>query len=505
MSFTPPRRPGPQSPERLQRDLLRAEQRFRALLDASRDGLTILRRGLVVHANPVVLELLGIQQPSELLGRPLLDHVEQADRGHAAERLDAALRGQPSPRLPPIAVRLLRGDFAHTWVEWSAQALDDDGHPTVLVSLREAGVNQRLQRALAESERLASLGALAAGVAHEVTNPLSYALVNLQWLEEELTGEDPTTASRRARVEEALDGVRRVGRIVDDLRTYAQAESAPAERVLLARAIEAALGLALQRIRHHVRVEWERGSPNLAALAPEGALVRVLVELLVHATRAFDKEDPERNLVLLRTGETTGQPWVEVECRAHLRATCPEPGGLLVRATRLLGAELSSRTRPEGEHLVRLVLPAAPVPGSTAADSLGPGAGTARIRVLVVDDEPLICRALSLGLSRDCDITTFTSGQAALDHLQEGPSYDVVLLDVMMEPPAGPELWTWLAENQPTRRDRVLFITGGATTQTAAALLRGTQARVLTKPIDLGSLRRLVRQVGRQSRAQALV
>jgi len=72
----------------------------------------------------------------------------------------------------------------------------------------------------------------------------------------------------------------------------------------------------------------------------------------------------------------------------------------------------------------------------------------------------------------------------------------VVLLDVVMPPPAGPEIWAHIRERRRDLVDRVVFITGGATTETARKLLQGTEAEVMPKPIDLGKLRHLVRRVG---------
>ena len=80
-----------------------------------------------------------------------------------------------------------------------------------------------------------------------------------------------------------------------------QAEQQDPSCVLVPQALETALSLALHRLRHQARVDWDRGRPDLATLAPEGALVRLLVDLLVQAGRVFGRADPVHNQLLRGT------------------------------------------------------------------------------------------------------------------------------------------------------------------------------------------------------------
>ncbi len=490
-------RPVAQGGDTVAREVRAAELRYRALLDASRDGLAELRNERVVHANPALLALLGLPRASALIGRPLLDRVVPEDRTRAAEHLHQAAVATVA-LLPAVALRLRTDGGAAIWVEWWARPMDHAGAPTVLVGIRDGGERLRLQRALEQAEGLASLGALAAGVAHDAANPLSYALLGLEWLAEEFAEPQPDLAGCRDRVREVLNGVQRVTEVISELQSYAETDRQDPTRVLIPHALETALSLALHRLRHQTQLDWERGRPDLATLAPEGALVRLLVDLLVQSARVFERPDPKHNRLIVRTGHGREGPWVETESQAHLRALTPALPGLLLHGVRNLGATLTTTSTPSGHHRLRLCLPPPPTP--TPLPEPSPAAIPARLQVLLVDDEPLICRALALSLERSCDVKTFTSGQEALDHLATDVVYDVVLLDIMMDPPAGPELWAWLSANRPAWRDRVVFITGGAATETARQLLRGTDAHVVTKPIDLAQLRKLVRKTGARAR-----
>ncbi|GEM_PF-1661042 len=482
----------------------RAEIRFRALMEATRDGLAVLCQGRLVHGNTALLRCLGEERLAPLFDTPLIERLVPEDRLMAAQHIDAAEAGEDSLMYAPSTVRVARADGALDWMEWSAEPLEGD---EVLVCLHPIGELRALQRAVEESESLASVGALALGVAHELSNPLSFVHLCLTWLDEDLPRDDPGSWDRLRRVQEGLAGTRRLARIIEDLQAYARADLEAVTRVRLDRVLETALGLALHRVRHQASVHWERTEGDLATLAAEGKVVRLLVDLLLTATRSFTQDKPQHNQVFMRTGEAGAGPWVEVECRS------PHGVGLdpvasedapLVRAARDLGGELISRDLPEGHRLVRLWLP--PAPQRRAEPHLtelttGQCPTRQRLRVLLVDDEPLICRSLSLSLERSCEVTSVTAGEEAIALLGMGAAYDVVLLDVMMPPPAGPEIWAHIQEHRPELVDQVVFITGGATTVTARQLLAGTQAEVLAKPIDLNKLRHLVRRVGARSEA----
>ena len=331
-----------------------SEVRFRAVLEASRDGMAVLREGLIVQGNTALLRALGVDRLAPLFDTPLLERLVPADRIKAAEHIDAAEAGNDQLLLPPVVVRMALADGKVSWMEWSAEALEGR---EVVVCLHPIGELRSLQQALEESESLASLGALAIGVAHEVTNPLSFVLANLQWLDEDLPRDDPSSWERLRRVQDALSGARRVARVVEDLRAYAQADLEAVRTVRVDRVLDTALGLALHRVRHQASVHWERTEGDLVTLAAEGRVVRLLVDLLLTAVRSFADEDPQHNQIFMRSGEGSAGPWVEVECRSD-RGVGLDPvaseDALLVRGARARGGELTSRNVVEGHRLVRL-------------------------------------------------------------------------------------------------------------------------------------------------------
>jgi|HubBroStandDraft_2_1064218.scaffolds.fasta_scaffold117425_1 CheY-like chemotaxis protein len=112
-------------------------------------------------------------------------------------------------------------------------------------------------------------------------------------------------------------------------------------------------------------------------------------------------------------------------------------------------------------------------------------------RVLIVDDQPEIARALSRVFAADAKVTIAESGKDALTHIAT-TSFDLVICDVMMPGMTGPELFEHVKAIDPRTAAAFVFTTGGVDAHHEKEL-RATGARWLTKPVEIGDLRKLLR------------
>jgi C4-dicarboxylate-specific signal transduction histidine kinase/ActR/RegA family two-component response regulator len=376
---------------------------------------------------------------------------------------------------------------------------------------------KQAQARLMQSDRLASVGMLAAGVAHEINNPLAYVVASLNFLDGELTrlaGASPDAfAEMRQALAEARDGARRVTHVVRDLKTFARADEEHRTLVDLPSAIESAINLASAEIKYRARVVRSYG-PVLPVHANEARLGQVFVNLLVNAAQAIAEGHVEENEIRVSTStDPLGRAVVEIrdsgpgiprEIIGHVFdpffTTKPVNVGTGLGLTicrnivSALGGEIAVESPDGCGAVIRVALPAAcslpePEPSRGPADRLEGRRG----RVLVVDDEPAIAQSLQRLLSADHEVKARTSAREALGLIENGEHFDAIVCDLIMPNMTGMELHTELTRIAPDQARRLIVLTGGAFTPRATQFLDSVPNARLEKPFDPDTLRRTVR------------
>jgi len=212
-----------------------------------------------------------------------------------------------------ISVRAARADGSMFAVEGSYACLyDREGRVVGHFGIqRDVSERLRMQERLAMSERLASLGTLAAGVGHEINNPLTYIINNLALVERELAAlekiDDVAAIRERMaalarKVADASYGAGRVREIVRDLRSMSAIQDLR-DVVDLGNVVERAMRLTDRELRDRAAIVRDLG-PVPAVLAGEGRLIQVVVNLLLNAAQAIAPGEPDRNTIRIATSTT---------------------------------------------------------------------------------------------------------------------------------------------------------------------------------------------------------
>lgn len=377
----------------------------------------------------------------------------------------------------------------------------------------------RAQYALQESERHAALGRLAAGVGHEINNPLTYLALSLESVESWAQKSTIPTDVHEA-LDNAREGTERIRQVVDGLRNYTRTTAGEFRRLTLEDIAQSALRVASHHVQHVARLEMEL-APGIAVCGDESRLVQVVVNLITNAVQAIVESKLNREVVIMVRAFPTSNGQVALEVRDSGPGISPENlrrlaepyfttranaggTGLGLFLSRGIVEQHGGRLEIESTvgvgTVVRMVLPSAgdvdiaqtatkdmavePTPDVSGA--------VARKRVLLIDDEPLVARVMARTLAPYCDVSVADSGSGAIAVLdaQDGstPPFDVVLCDLMMPGMTGIELADVLGSRDPQLRRRMLFLTGGAVTTAAADFLERDDVRFLSKPVGVQEL-----------------
>lgn len=361
--------------------------------------------------------------------------------------------------------------------------------------------------------RLVTTGALAAGIGHEINNPLAAVLASLELTLEDLAEADATTfESRKPELVQALSearaGSERITKIVRGLRALVSGTSglAPVE-------VGTALDLALDMTTHELRARAtvERNLPKLPhVLADETRLAQVFVHLLLAAAKSFRGNDLERNRLVV-DGERSEDGRVSVTVRWSLGAGIdiddPLQAARNGRGLGLsicqhivddLGGELTFEREAFSQSLrsgaaLRLVLPAvaSPVPASPSVTVRRDGT---RGRVLVVDDEPALVGIVVRSLGAEHEVVGIVDPREALTRLCAGEAFDVVFCDLTMPFVSGQTLHRAVRAIDPAQADRFVFVTGGAVDPAVQAFLAEVPNERVDKPFSVQNLRGIARR-----------
>ena len=483
------------------------EAQTRAILAALPDILLVVSRSgelREVHAPGRCF----LPEPTDaLVGRPLADVLpEDLHRALVPAVEQAVASGLPQ-----------RCELTHTrgrdrWRYEARLSVSPTGDVVILV--RDQTERLHMAERLRVADRMASVGTLAAGVAHELNNPLAYVLGNLELLNQQLRATWVEPTQLQVLVDEALDGARRMRSITQDLRTFSQPHAEAAASIDPRAVMDSALKIASTEIRH--RAVLRREYEDVPAVRAEASkLGQVFLNLVVNAVQALPVGEAARNEILVRTfADEQGHAVIEVcdtgpGIPGHLAGRIFEPFvttkprevgtglGLSIchNIVTSLGGHISAHPRsPKGTVFrVRLppsgmavAVPPPPAPVSLPKEAVGKGR-----RVLIIDDDPLVASSLRrLLASRDVHVAD--SGRRGIEMLRENDKFEVVLCDLMMPEVSGMDVYETMVEERPDLAERFIFMTGGAFTERARAFLERVTNPKLEKPFDGKTLRMLV-------------
>ncbi len=387
------------------------------------------------------------------------------------------------------------------------------------------------QAKLVESEKMASVGLLTAGVAHEINNPLAFLLPNFQQLELYCKGLREGTvvigevgADMSELIADCRDGLYRIRDIVRELGLFSRRSGGGRGPVDLLGVVRSVVRICGSQLRLKLmRIE---APPELPAVeADAGSIRQVLLNLLLNAVHAVNLAGGGRDLraereavrieierrdqqVALRVIDAGVGMAPEVAARAFDPFfTTKQMGqgtgmglGVSRRLVEQMRGAITLESRVGEGTTVTVTLPVSDVP---AAAATAPGlpavsvplpqrAAGERPTVMIIDDERLLRSTLARVLSGRYEVVSLGDGDAALRWFDEQPWPDLVLCDLVMPGLSGIDVFAAAAKRHRALADRFVFITGGATNDEALRFIQEHRDRVVYKPIDLGELQRLI-------------
>jgi two-component system NtrC family sensor kinase len=409
---------------------------------------------------------------------------------------------------------------------------------------REMAERARVEEELRRAQRLESLGRLAAGLGHEINNPLNFVSGSIEMLDAEL----PRLRGRIAEeqwhhldevVRTAAVGVGRIAQIVGNIKLFSRPPDTPAEAVDIWKTLTWCVKMIEDRLSPEVELVIDLADVP-PVLAKRLEIEQVFINLLENAVHAVTEHALPTQRIRVSTRAGDGEAIVEIAdtgpgLSADVADKIFDPffttrpptqgtglglavchsivtalgGQIDIRNADIRNADIRNadirnadiRNAEGGGAVVTVRLPAAraeDLPPEPPPPPPRPQPATGKARILVVDDEPLMLRIMAHAL-REHEVVTVQTGREALE-LFDDSAFDLVFCDVMMPNMSGSAFYEALAAAHPGAEERIIFITGGARGAEAQSFLDRVRNECLEKPIPTDVLRaRVNAMLARQS------
>jgi len=468
--------------------------------------------GTVTLSEGAGLASMGVRS-GELVGKNLFDLYR--DHPSIAGYLRRGLAGES------FSYTVQVGDA--TYDSWLTPVRDAAGRVTGVTGLsRDVTEIRRLQTNVIQNDRAIALGTLAASVAHEINNPLTYMLGHLDFLEESLSRIERSlqglpesqhaalgelTLEMRRSLDPVQAGTRRIANITRELRSFSRPRTGESDRADARSVVRSVLKLVGKELeaRAGLHLDLQETAP---IRADASRLVQVVLNLLVNAMEAFSGEDSAAHRIWVRTGNEGDRVLIEVcdngpgvpsEARERIFepfVTAKEVGqgsglGLFVCRNIVQGfsGQVTVDDRPGGGARFRVLLPAVAetVADETLPVSPRPPPEAASCRVLLIDDDADVTDALARQLSAaGYRVDVESNAARVMERLESGGGgIDLIFCDLMMRGLSGMDLRDLLAVRAPAELSKVVFMTGGAFTPRARNFRERHAEQCVDKPFDV--------------------
>ncbi|WP_168210426.1 hybrid sensor histidine kinase/response regulator [Persicimonas caeni] len=512
-----------------QKEALEASHRgFQTLLERSPDALLVLRDDEPIYVNPAFVELSGytLEELRRVDPNKMIPAVELEQRRQHEKALlsgDAASEVREGTRI--------RRDGTKIDVETRSFVAPFGDEPAVFVNFRDVTERKHLQAKMMQMDRMIAVGTLAAGVAHEINNPLAFMTGNVTLLLSELeqgafdNWQPPADSmldhdELREVLDDVTEGAERIRAIVSSLRAFArEQEDADLDgSVDILALLDSCTKMAQNEIKHRARLVTDFGEVP-AVRGDNSQLGQVFLNLIVNAAHAVpaghhdDNEirvsvTSEDDTVIVRVSDTgTGIP-------AHIQSHIFDPFfttkgerdgmGLGLYITQNIvhdhGGEICFQTAQDKGTTFEVRLPSTEyAPADTSRPLPTVDSSTKLGHALIVDDEEKILRTLERALS-NFEIDATSSAATAVEWLRGGQTYDVILCDLLMPQMSGMEFYETLEAAFPHLAERVVFMSGGTFTNGSREFVASCGRPLVAKPFDIDKLQTVLSEQVRETK-----
>lgn len=507
---------------RMEQQLEDTQKRFTMLFHRMNDAAALadIETGIILEANEPAERLWG-KSIAELVGSHQSNLHPPALSAEAIKAFQDHVVALKKNNRATIQVPALRKDGTLVPTEISSSLIEIGGKTMILGVFRDITERVKAEQEIRErdaqiqlSSHLASMGTLAAGVAHEINNPLTYVIGNLEYLSETVAAHHDCTPEVLDALSAASTGAAYLREIVTDLKSISRMDAAES-RCNPADVIRIATRMAMSDLRHRARLELDLAKVEDVPIS-SARLSQVVLNILSNAAQSFPTADQSKNCIKVTVQRC--DEGVSVIVKDNGSGIAPEDlsrvydpfftrnhnkggTGLGLSICRRILTEVGGTLQlasemGEGTTVTVFIPMIQTVQAEKPAPALDATPQARRARLMVIDDDVMVSKLIQQVVSKDFDAQVFNDPLAALQALRDGAEVDLVLCDLMMPDLDGGQLFE-AAADVPNGRPPFLFITGGGVTKGSIEMEKKMSelGRLIFKPFKGSELRDKIKEL----------
>lgn len=511
--------------------LVDSESRYRTLMDNASCAIFICDYlGKILEINKKA-ELLLESSKKKITGVSIENFVADTSKAYFLMALDKLIKGSPIDPFE-VAVRPLSAELKT--VELSAVIVAISDKNLLLLVANDISEKRILQTQAVISDRLTTVGILAAGIAHEINNPVAWVLSNFEYLKnmlyslkhtlnfidiktKKLNGNGRKTEESFSResldnsfveiddiIVESISGVERIRDIVRDLKGFSRISDNEISEVNVHEVLNSVINMSLSSFKYKARIEKKFAKKLPAIFANNGEVHQVFLNIVINAANAIEEGNLDANKIMVCS--SVGDGFVKVDITDTGQGiepaiiskifdpffTTKPPGSgtglglsICLKIITKMGGKITVESALGKGTTFSILLPIGEPKVKVESCAFVEKQPVTACNVLVIDDEPFMLKSMQRTLEGSHITTTALGGKAGLEILEQNPyDFSVIICDLSMPEVNGKDVYLTIKNKYPGLEQKIVFITGGAYTAELKEFIETSSARVLDKPFS---------------------